>query len=237
MTRQYMDTLLDQLMDDVLILESMVRESILESVKSLMTQDKKLAKQITRGDKLINEKRFQIENECLITIATQQPMASDLRILASILEISTELERMGDYAKGIAKITKLTKNSEILPPMEKLPEMADEAVDMLKKAVKSFVDNDVEAARSIPSRDDVVDDLFNSIYKGLVKEMIKNPDSVKLANHLQWAAHNLERMADRVTNICERTLFIESGDIYQLEEIEHEEDSETSDEEAYHDIN
>jgi len=226
-----MDTLLEQLKDDVLILESMVREAILESVKALMTQDRKLAKQITKNDKNINEKRFHIENECLITIATQQPMASDLRVLASILEISTELERIGDYAKGIAKITRITKHQEILPPLEHLPAMANEAVDMLQAAVKAFVEGDVETARAIPSRDDLVDEYFNKIYKGLVKEMIKDPEAVKLANNYQWAAHNLERMADRVTNICERTLFIETGDIYQLEEIDHD------DEDDIHDVN
>ena len=231
MTRQYMDTLLEQLKDDVLILESMVREAILESVKALMTQDRKLAKQITKNDKNINEKRFHIENECLITIATQQPMASDLRVLASILEISTELERIGDYAKGIAKITRITKHLEILPPLEHLPAMANEAVDMLQAAVKAFVEGDVETARAIPSRDDLVDEYFNKIYKGLVKEMIKDPEAVKLANNYQWAAHNLERMADRVTNICERTLFIETGDIYQLEEIDHD------DEDDIHEVN
>ena len=232
MTRQYMDTLLNQLKDDVLILESMVREAILESVKAIMTQDRKLAKEIVKRDKDINEKRFHIENECLITIATQQPMASDLRVLASILEISTELERIGDYAKGIAKITKLTKHHEVLPPLQHLPAMANEAVDMLQAAVKAFVEGDVETARAIPARDDVVDEYFNKIYKGLVKEMLKDQEAVKLANHYQWAAHNLERMADRVTNVCERTLFIESGNIYQLEEIDGDED-----EDGIHDVN
>ena len=232
MTRQYMDTLLEQLKDDVLILESMVREAILDSVKALMTQDRKLAKEIVKRDKEINEKRFHIENECLITIATQQPMASDLRVLASILEISTELERIGDYAKGIAKITKLTKHHEVLPPLQHLPAMANEAVDMLQAAVKAFVEGDVETARAIPARDDVVDEYFNKIYKGLVKEMLKDQEAVRLANHYQWAAHNLERMADRVTNVCERTLFIESGNIYQLEEIDSDDD-----EDSIHDIN
>jgi phosphate transport system protein len=235
MTREYMDSLLNQLKEDVLLLEGMVREAILESVKSLMTQDRKLAKQITKGDQLINEKRFQIENECLITIATQQPMATDLRTLASILEIITELERMGDYAKGIAKITKLTKNKDILPPLEYLPPMAELTVDMLQKAVKAFVEGDVATARAIPSKDDEVDDYFNKIYKGLVKYMTKEPDAIKLANHLQWAAHNVERMADRVTNICERTLFIETGSIYQIEDLKDLDDDE--DEVEIHDVN
>ena len=110
--------------------------------------------------------------------------------------------------------------------------MANEAVDMLQGAVKAFVEGDVETARAIPARDDVVDEYFNKIYKGLVKEMLKDQEAVKLANHYQWAAHNLERMADRVTNVCERTLFIESGNIYQLEEIDSDEDDD-----SIHDVN
>jgi len=224
MTREHLDNLINHLMDEVIVLESMVREAILDSVKSLMTQDKKLSKQISQNDKNINAKRFEIENECLITIATQQPMASDLRILASILEIITELERIGDYGKGISKITRKVKGQDVLPPLESLPDMTNEAVDMMQKAVKAFVDGDVETARSIPSRDDIVDKYFNRIYRGLVKFMAKNPDKVEVANHLQWAAHNIERMADRVSNICERTLFIESGSIYEIEESETDDD-------------
>lgn len=224
MTREHLDNLINQLKDEILVLESMVRQAVLDSVKSLMTQDKKLSKQVSKNDHLINEKRFEIENECLITIATQQPMASDLRILASILEIVTELERIGDYAKGIAKITRKVKTQPVLPPMEYLPPMADEAVDMLQKAVQAFVDGDVETARAIPKRDDIVDKGFNKIYRGLVNYMSNDPDSIELANHLQWAAHNIERMADRVTNICERTLFIKTGSIYEIEESEADDD-------------
>lgn len=224
MTREHLDTLINHLLDEVIVLESMVREAILDSVKSLMTQDKTLSKKVSKNDKLINLKRFEIENECLITIATQQPMASDLRVLSSILEIITELERIGDYGKGIAKITRRAKGHEILPPMEYLPDMATEAVDMLQKAVKAFVDGDVETARALPARDDIVDENFNKIYRGLVKFMAKHPDEIEVANHLQWAAHNLERMADRVTNICERTIFIETGSIYELEESEDDDD-------------
>lgn len=224
MTREHLDQLINHLLDEVHILESMVREAILESVKSLMTQDKNLSKRVSKNDKFINEKRFEIENECLIAIATQQPMASDLRILASILEIITELERIGDYAKGIAKITRKTKGEDILPPLEYLPDMANEAVDMMQKAVKAFVEGDTETARAIPARDDVVDNNFNQIYKGLIKFMSTNPDKAEVANHLQWAAHNIERMADRVTNICERTLFIETGSIYELEDLASNDD-------------
>lgn len=238
MTREYMDNLLEQLMDDVLILESMVRQAINDGVTSLMTKDKKLAKQTIKNDQKINQKRFEIENEVLITIATQQPMATDLRVLASILEIITELERMGDYAKGIAKITKLTRHHEILPPLENLIPMANLTSEMLQAAIKAFVEGDAETARAIPTRDDEIDEYFNKIYKGLVKYMIKDPESIKLANHLQWAAHNIERMADRVSNICERTLFIQTGSIYQIEDLKDlDEDDDDDDEVEIHDVN
>jgi phosphate transport system protein len=222
MTREHLDNLISDLQDDVIFLESMVRQATLDAVEALMTNNQKLSAQVYANDKIINEKRFDIENECLITIATQQPMARDLRVLSSILEIVTELERIGDYAKGIAKINLQIGEKDVLPAVERLPEMAQTAAQMMQRAIKAFTEGDVETARSIPDSDDTVDLIFNQIYRGLVEHMIKDVDSIDLANHLQWAAHNLERMADRVTNICERTIFIETGSIYELEESDDE---------------
>jgi len=222
MTREHLDNLLSDLKTEIIVLEKMVRQATLDSVEALMTNNMEMSARVYANDKLINEKRFDIENECLITIATQQPMARDLRVLASILEIVTELERIGDYAKGIAKINRLIGEKDVLPAIELLPEMAQIAADMMQKAVKAFEEGDVETARSIPNLDDRVDEIFNIIYRGLVEQMIKDANSIDVANHLQWAAHNLERMADRVTNICERTIFIETGSIYELEESDDE---------------
>jgi phosphate transport system protein len=222
MTREHLDSLINDLKDDIIVLESMVRQATLDAVDALMNNNAELSAQVYANDRLINEKRFEIENECLITIATQQPMARDLRILSSILEIVTELERIGDYAKGIAKITRYIGEQPVLPAAQALPEMAQTASDMMQRAVKAFAEGDTDSARTIPDSDDEVDALFNQVYRGLVDHMINNADSIDLANHMQWAAHNLERMADRVTNICERTLFIESGSIYELEESDDE---------------
>ncbi|MEN8242176.1 MAG: phosphate signaling complex protein PhoU [Chloroflexota bacterium] len=222
MTREHLDNLLSDLKAEIIVLEQMVRQATLDSVEALMTNNMELSAQVYANDKLINEKRFDIENECLITIATQQPMARDLRVLASILEIVTELERIGDYAKGIAKINRLIGKKDMLPAIELLPEMAQTAANMMQQAVKAFEEGDVESARNIPNLDDRVDEIFNIIYRGLVEQMIKESNSIDVANHLQWAAHNLERMADRVTNICERTIFIETGSIYELEESDDE---------------
>jgi phosphate transport system protein len=222
MTREHLDHLISSLEDELVVLESMVRQATLDAVDALMTNNHELSTQVYANDRLINEKRFEIENECLITIATQQPMARDLRVLASILEIVTELERIGDYAKGIAKINRQIGQRQVLPAVELLPEMANIAAAMMQRAVKAFTEGDVETARSIPNSDDKVDEIFNKIYRGLVEHMINDTNSIDIANHLQWAAHNLERMADRVTNICERTIFIETGSIYELEESDDE---------------
>lgn len=222
MTREYLDNLINDLKDELIMLESMVRQATLDAVDSLMTNNEVLAKTVYANDKQINEKRFEIESECLIAIATQQPMARDLRVLASILEIVTELERIGDYAKGIAKITRQIGESGVLPAVDRLPEMASTAASMMQRAVQAFAEGDVETARAIPNSDDIVDEIFNQVYRGLVEHMIKDTSSIDIANHLQWAAHNLERMADRVTNICERTIFIETGSIYELEESDDE---------------
>ncbi len=222
MVREHLDRKINTLRDEVLILERMVRKATLNAVKALIKKDVKASKKIYANDKKINNKRFEIESECLITIATQQPMATDLRILASIIEVTTELERMGDYAKGIAKINLMIGDKPLLKPMDNLIRMTEITVDMLKRAIKAFVEGDVRTARKIPDDDDKVDEIFNKIYIGLVECMMKDKKSIDHANHLQWAAHNIERMSDRVINICERTLFIATGEMNELEESDDE---------------
>ncbi len=222
MTREHLDKKIKKLRNEVLSLEKMVRQATLEAVDALIKQDEETSRRIYAGDAEINKKRFEIEKECLITIATQQPMATDLRILASILEVGTELERMGDYAKGIAKINLMVGKTPLLKPMIALQKMAEITVDMLQRAVIAFVEEDAKTAREIPDGDDKVDDIFNEIYIGLVESMVNDSSIVDLANHLQWAAHNIERMSDRVINICERTLFIVTGEMNELEESDDE---------------
>jgi phosphate transport system protein len=223
MTREFLDQAINRLKDEVIILESMVSKATHGSVIALLDNDKQAAKKIYLNDQLINSKRFEIENECLIAIATQQPLATDLRILASILEIVTELERMGDYAKKIAKINlKITEPSDKLPAIFHLKEMMEITVEMLHRGVKAFVEVDVETARMLPDEDDRVDEIFNRIDRELIENMMEDKSLVTLANHLQWAAHNIERMSDRVINICERTIFIATGEMNELEESDDE---------------
>ena len=223
MTRTYLDQTIKKLKDDVVMIEKMVSHATTKSVAALIQRDYERSKEVYLNDQEINAKRFSVESECLIAIATQQPLATDLRVLASILEIVTELERMGDYAKGIAKINLITKEiEETLPIIHRLEEMADITVKMLGQSVKAFIEMDVETARTLPAQDDAVDEIFNEIYTGLVENMMENRSLVSLANQMQWAAHNIERMSDRVVNICERTIFVVTGVMNELEESDDE---------------
>ena len=216
MLRKTFENEIQQVKDGVLVLGSMVEQAILNSVDSLKKRDIKAAKQILEADKLINQKRFEIENQLMILIATQQPMAHDLRLLASCMEIISELERMGDYAKGIANINIRMGDSPLLKPLIDIPRMAEKDVDMLHRALTAYVNEDIEAARAIPIEDDEVDALYNQVYRELMTFVIQDPKTMERANWLLWVAHNLERVADRVTNICERTVFIVTGELIEI---------------------
>jgi phosphate transport system protein len=218
MPRETLDRKIQHLRDEVLILDSMVENAIFESVEALKRRDFVSARRIFTEDRRINDKRFELENETITTIATQQPiMARDLRLLASILEVTAELERIGDYAKGIAKIVLLLGDAPPIKPLIDIPRMAELTTDMLHRAVGAFVTLDVETARAIPPEDDLIDNLYNQVYRELVTIMFGNPETIDRANYLMWVAHNLERMADRVTNICERTLYSSTGELIELD--------------------
>jgi phosphate transport system protein len=223
MTRETLDRKIHHLFDEILVLDSMVENATLSAVEALKKRDLEMARQIYSGDNDINAKRFELENDLIITIATQQPiMAHDLRLLASIYEVIGELERMGDYAKGIAKIAILLGNEPPVKPLIDIPRMANLAVSMLNRAVSAFIHGDTETARGIPAEDDLVDNLYNQIYRELVTIMFSDPSTIDRANHLLWVAHNLERMADRVTNICERTVYITTGQLSEMDKSDDE---------------
>jgi phosphate transport system protein len=222
MVRKIFENELQQVKDSVLVLGSMVEQSIIESVEALKKRDIAAAEKILAADKDINKKRFQIESQLLILIATQQPMAHDLRLLASCMEIISELERMGDYAKGIANINIRMGDSPLLKPLIDVPRMAQKGADMLHRALTAFVNEDIETARAIPVEDDEVDALFNQVYRELMTIVIGDPTSIERANWLLWTAHNLERFADRVTNICERTVFVVTGELGEISDTDSE---------------
>lgn len=217
MTRTRYEKQLQSLQDELLVLGSMVSKALLDSIDILKRQDLDAARQIITKDRLINRKRYKIEDDCLTLIATQQPMARDMRLLAAVLEISSELERIGDYAKGIARITVYIGHQPLVKPLVHLPQMCTVVVEMLRSSLDAFVNQDVAAARQIPKRDDEVDELYNIINRELIQIITANPSTIDNANYLSWAAHNLERAADRSTNICERIVYTVTGELVEID--------------------
>ena len=216
MIRKTFESEIKQVKDEVLVVGSMVEQAIIDSVDALKRRDIEASKRIFAADRQINQKRFDIEHQLMIMIATQQPMAHDLRVLASIMEINSELERMGDYAKGICNINIRMGDATLLKPLIDVPRMAQKGADMLHRALTAFVNEDVETARQIPAEDDEVDELYKQVYRELMTIILGDPSTIERASWLLWAAHNLERFADRVTNICERTVFIVTGELIEF---------------------
>ena len=208
---------IQQLKDNIVVLGSMVEQAILQSVDALKQRDIPRSQKIYDDDEIINTKRFEIESAVMIAIATQQPMARDLRLLASILDVAGELERMGDYAKGIAKINIIMGEQKLLKPLVDLPHMAEKVADMLHRSLTAFINEDVETAELIPAEDDEVDDFYTQIYRELITYVMGDVTAIERSNWLLWAAHNLERVGDRVTNICERTVFIATGEMEEAD--------------------
>ena len=207
---------LREIQDDILVMGSIVEKAILHSVQTLKAREVVMAKQLIADDVKINRKRFEIEEKCIQLIATQQPMASDLRTIICVLNIITELERIGDYAEGIAKIVVMIGDEPPLKPLIDIPRMADKTVQMLRRSLDAFVNRDAGAARQVVAEDDEIDNLYNQVFRELLTFMIEDPKTITRATRLVWVAHNLERSADRVTNICERIVFIVTG---KMEEI------------------
>ena len=194
----------------------MVETAIERGIEALKTRNVNLAHQIIEDDLKINRKRYETEDKCLELIATQQPLASDLRTIASVLHITVDLERMGDHAEGIAKIALMLADEPPLKPYIDIPRMAGVAIDMLMGSLEAFKDRDPDRARAICDQDDEVDALYEQVYRELLTFMITDPRSIQRATHLIWVAHNLERIADRVTNICERVVYLVEGRIEEL---------------------
>ena len=220
--RDTLDRQTNRLYEEILHLGSMVELATTDAVDALKRRDYQKARRVYKGDKTINAKRYEIEKDVMVTIATQQPMARDVRILASIFEIANELERMGDYAKGIARICILMADHPPVKSLVDIPFMADITIKMLHHALEAFTSSNLETAREIPKEDDYVDALYNQVIRELITYMIADPSVINRANYLMWAAHNLERMADRVTNICERTIYIVTGKIEEIKSSDDE---------------
>lgn len=225
MSRRAFDQQLQRLQDEILALGSRVEDALVRSVGTLKFRDFEGARRVIAEDRAINEQRYAIEAEALSLIATQQPMAGDMRRLAAILEIAGELERMGDYAKGIARISLRLGPEPLLKPLIDLPLMAEKTRIMLRGALEAFVHGDLQRAQAIPATDDEVDALYNQVYRELMTYVMADPRLIEQANLLLWAAHNLERAADRVNNICERTVYAVTGRLMEFDSEEANSDA------------
>ncbi len=207
---------LREIKDDVLAMGSMVEKATSRSIEALKERDLDKAHEIIANDLKINEKRFNLEEKCVQLIATQQPMASDLRAIIGVLNIITEIERIGDHAEGIAKIVIMIGDEPPLKPLIDIPRMAEKVNDMLKRSLDALINRDADTARRIAHEDDEVDYLYDQVFRELLTFMAEDPKTITRATRLIWVAHNLERSADRVTNICERVVYMVTG---KMEEI------------------
>jgi phosphate transport system protein len=215
--RAAFDRQLHTLLDDTLMLGSMVEKAIERSIDALVRLDADEARRIIADDTRVNAKRYRLEEDAVRLIATQQPMAGDLRLIASVIHISTDLERIGDYAAGIAKIVLMHGDQPPVKPLIDIPRMAELGRSMLRRSLDALVRRDAAAAREIIAEDDQVDALYDQIYRELLTYMIEDPKLIQRATWLLWAAHNVERIADRATNVCERVVYMVTGQIEKLD--------------------
>ena len=198
--------------DELLLMGSMVEKAIARSLDALRNRDLALAEAVIRDDDVIDDKHVELEEFCIDLIATQQPMASDLRTLVTALHLGVELERMGDYAEGIAKISLMMGDEAPLKPLIDIPRMAQKASEMVRRSLDAFVARDVDEARAVRRDDDEVDALYEQVYHELLTYMLSDPRVIRRATHLLWAAHNIERIADRATNIAEHVVYMVTGE-------------------------
>lgn len=216
MVRQIFQEQIRELLEDLLEMGRMVADSIDRSIQSLAKQDEDLARQVIEFDDEINALQHDIDEKCLVLIATQQPMASDLRAILAVSNIAAELERIGDYTEGIARLAVKLAGRPLLKPLIDIPRMAEEGRRMLLTSLDAFARQDVETARQVGEADDLVDALYDQVFRELLVIMMEDPRTITQATYLIWVAHNLERIADRTTNIAERVIFMDSGRIVDL---------------------
>ena len=216
MTRTVFERQLTEIQEDMLVIGGMVESAIQRSIDALKNRDLELARQVIADDVKINRKRYDTEEKCLELMATQQPLAGDLRTIVAVLHIIVDLERMADHGEGIAKIALMLADEPPLKPYVNIPRMAQKGIEMLRASLDAFNRRDAQRARTICDEDDEVDALYEQVYHKLLTFMIQDPRTIQRATHLIWVAHNLERIADRVTNLCERVVYLVEGRIEEL---------------------
>ncbi len=211
MPRTIFEQELTTLQDDLLVMGSMVEKAIVKAMDALRNRDMQAAREVISDDDIVDNKLVDIEDQCVHIIATQTPVARDLRYIVAVLHIITELERMADYAEGISKISLMMGDEPPLKPLIDIPRMADKTVDMLRMSLDAVVGRDIVLAHQVLDDDDVVDALYDQVFRELLTYMIEDPRNIKRATYLVWVAHDLERVADRATNIAEQVLFLVTG--------------------------
>ena len=216
MVRADFDRHLKTLQDDLMTLGRRVESAVYKALEALKSRDLELSRRVVQEDDVIDQMRFKLEEQCVDLIATQQPIAIDLRTLVAVLHISVELERMGDYAEGIGRISLMMGNEPPLKPLIDIPRMAERSCDMLRRSLDALVRRDAEAALQVCKDDDEVDALYDQVYRELLTYMIQDPRTIQRATYLLWVAHDLERTADRATNIAERVIFLVTGKLVEI---------------------
>ena len=216
MARAQFEQALAELRQDVLDLGSLTEQAIRQSMESLRRRDLALAREVVEGDYEINRRRFDIEDRAINLIATQQPMASDLRSLVAVIHIVTELERIADYAEGNARISLMLAEQSLPQPLGRLQEMADIGIDMMHRSLTAFIERDADLARSVCTEDDQLDAMYDANYAEIIGRLLMEPQAAKVLTYQLWTAHNLERIGDRSTNIAERVIYLVTG---RMEEV------------------
>ncbi len=216
MTRETYQRNIREIQDEVLVMGSMTEKALERSMQALKQRDLELAAKVVEDDKNIDKKRFDIEERVLNLLCTQAPMASDLRILLTALNIIGELERIADHAAGNAKIAIMIGNEPPLKPLIDLPRMNERVISMLRRSLDAFINHDDQAARKIVLEDDEIDNLYDQVFRELLTFMMEDPRTITRATRLIWVGHNLERTGDRITNICERVVFMVTGKMEEL---------------------
>ena len=211
MPRTIFEQELTTLQDDLLLMGSMVEKAVAKAMDALRGRDMQASREVVRDDDIIDDKQVEIEERCIHVIATQTPVARDLRYLLAVLHIGTELERMADYAEGIGKISLMMGDEPPLKPLIDIPRMADKAIDMMRRSLDALVERDIVVAHQVCDDDDEVDALYDQVFRELLTYMIEDPRNIRRATYLIWVAHDLERVADRATNIAEQVLFLVTG--------------------------
>jgi phosphate transport system protein len=214
--RADLDRRLRNLEQELVGLGRMVEKAISRSLLALAQRDLEASREVISEDDYIDAKRFEIEDECIDIIAAHQPVARDLRLLVAMLHIDTELERIGDYAEGIAKISVMMGDEPPLKPLIDIPRMGEKASAMVKRSLEALVNRDTVSAMQVCADDDEVDALYDQVYHELILYMLRDPQSIQRATYLLWVSHDLERVADRATNIAERVVYLVTGKMTEV---------------------